>query len=513
MRLPSKIGAIEIAGDEVQVAVVKTGGRLPNVLELHVARASYAVPEGREKALAEAAREAIGQMRLRPASFVLCASSQWAVVRMLSIPFRGSRRVAAAVRFELEPYLAFPIEELVVDFTTIGEADGNTLVLAVGMRRAQLEEQIRVLSAAGVDPDGIDLDVTALTALWQAGYRYAPGLHALLQVHGDSLILAIVNDKTLVFFRHLSIDSSAIHGDPGAVAREVQNSLRAFLATWKRDGEINALSVVGVDVTEEEQELFQEGLAIPVTYKDLRLHMKGMGLDQLDREEVVGGTDGQPAEPLSHTSARAWYAVVGAAMAAAGGTHSFDFRQGELARPDVWRGLITHAAFSSALTGLALSCLVLYCYLDYRHNLAEVERIGNDIWTTFVELFPNTEAAKKRPAQDMGGFLTHQALAQEIKKLGDTAEAVPVDVFRKPTFLDIMAEIHERLPGDLVTITELRMWGGRNPRITISGEIKDPNAFPMAFANLRQSTKLQVDEEPTRSTKEGKATFVITARR
>ena len=151
MRLASRVGAFEIAGDEIRLVVVQTGGALPALLEYHAASISYAAPEERGEAFVAAVKQLLGHVKAKPSLFVLCLDSQNMVVRTLTVPFRGATRVAAAVPVELEPNLAFPIDDLIIEHTLVRESPGETVVLVVAVKQAILEERITEFAAAGVN--------------------------------------------------------------------------------------------------------------------------------------------------------------------------------------------------------------------------------------------------------------------------------------------------------------------------------------------------------------------------
>ena len=94
MRLAARIGAIEFDGDDVRLAVVKTGGKLPKVLEAHSCRARYADPDERPEALSEAVRTVTGQVKSSPSVYVLCVSSAFSrrLPQALSASARPTRR-------------------------------------------------------------------------------------------------------------------------------------------------------------------------------------------------------------------------------------------------------------------------------------------------------------------------------------------------------------------------------------------------------------------------------------
>ena len=288
MSLKAKVAAIEFSGDEVRLAVARTGRRLPKVLELHSCRAQYETPEERPDALRVAVSTVVKRMKNRPSTYVLCVSSALCVVRTLTIPFRGARKVAQVAPSELEPYLAFPIEELAIDFRMVLEVDKQTDVLAVGIRREVLQEQLGLLETAGIDVEGVDVDAAAITGLWRSVKTGLKGLHAALHVREEGSILAITHNNTLAYFRHLSFDAARLRDHPLAAARDVQNSLRAFQTGWRGDSDVASLTLTGTSLSdgnapeascagrtlEEVRECFENEFEFPVLYENLLVSVK-----------------------------------------------------------------------------------------------------------------------------------------------------------------------------------------------------------------------------------------------
>ncbi len=544
MKLTARVGAMEIDGDTVRLAIVKTGGRLPSVLELHSGQAVYAEPGERFDALVGVARELLGQVKNKPAVYLACASSAYAVVRKIKVPFKGKGRVEAAVPFEIEPYLAFPIDELVVDQSIVREVDGETEVLAVGLRAEHLQEEIAILEAAGADVEDISLDVAGLTGLWMAIQQSGAGVHAVMHVRGEGAILAIVHNRSLVFFRHIPLTAGQFHDNPGAAAREAQNTLRSFLASWHGGQDaLTDVTVTGAELFEEERELFESAFRVPVHFDRMITHLSGPGLAALEQEEAryaapapssaadesagrllasgddddAGGdaaavaTAAHPPPALRHNT---WEGVIGVAASAAGGGFSYTFRKGPLAKERQIKEYLRNGVFSAILAVIALIGYSTYIYLDYRHTVEELDRIDHQMWAIYAEAFP--DAAEVQSAGDeppYGWRQTYDALEEEIRENPALGAGLPAEVFSMPTLLDVLLEISEAMPDGKVNITNLRIRGSRNPRIEVEGEVEDPTAFNEAFAALRESPLFTIDEEPTRRVEGGKQTFTIVARR
>jgi hypothetical protein len=518
MRLSAKVAAIELDGDDVRVVVVKTGGRKPAIVEARAGRVRDTTPEERRNSLVQEIADVVGQLKSKPSLYVLCVGSQHSIVRTMTIPFRGSGKVAAAVAFELEPYLAVPIEELVVDHCTIREVEGETEVLAVGVRTSFLQELAGLLTDAGINIEGITLDVAGLTSLWMARRRSPSGLNAMLHVRENTCILAITYNRSIASFRPLAIPASRMREDPRAVSREVRNSLRAFSANWRGDETISALTVTGVDPSPAERAEFEDGLPCPVQYEILVDGLKGastLGSAEA-REMPLVEDDAAQAEPTeSWERPDRWAAAVGAAESAAGGGVSFELRKGPLAPAGAMKSMVLHGAFSAALLGLVVIGFGTYCVLDYRANMAEIEGAGSEIWRVYAETFPDSEIVQDgRLATDIGGIQSIQAMQAAYEKEIGSGTRLPVELLTRPNFLEILKEISQTLPGDTVKVTDMSIRGnrGQSQTLTIEGEVDDVTALNQAFEELKVSTLIQVSEDLVRQTIiGGKTAFTITA--
>ncbi len=569
MVVRARVAAIEFAGDEVRLAVVKTGARTPKVLELHSRRAAYDAPEQRVDSLVAAVKSLLKDVKHRPAAIVLCLSSSHSMVRTLTIPFRGARKVASAVRFELEPYLAFPIEELAVDFSPVLEADGQTDVLAVGIRRAVIEEQLNILNAAGIDPEGVDVDAVGLTGLWRASRPSMKGLHAVLHVRDEGSVVAVVCNKTLAYFRYLAFGVEGMRSNPAAAAREVLNSMRAFQAGWRGEGEIATLAVTGDAAGTESSEsdgaceAFGRHFDIPVTRLNLLEAVKAVELARAAKPVAVsasaeapasgtGGTPddasgpdgvsadavvesvsfrealGQPVDATSSSRLQSGGDAASSSRLQSGGdaASTSNVEQGSCVS-NAWEALIGVAlgaagggfsmnfrdgdlAPKAALRGVAPNVMVTSCLaLLLLAGVAWYYHYGR------VRNLAESEELRAQIAE----------LETEVNALKDKGINLPEETFNDPTLLDILGEIAAKMPDQKVALTEVKIdksasseggareaGGPSPPWITIRGDVKDDNVFSQVMSDLRQSSMLDV-EEPDLKLDGGKSTFKIVARR
>ena len=498
MRVSAKLGAIEFDGDVVRVAVVKTGGRRPVVIELQSERAVYEAPGDRLEALAGAVRALMDRLKNRPEALVLGVSCEWTIVRLLMLPVTGNKRVSAAVQFELEPYLAFPIEDLAVDHTVIRSASGQTHVLAVGMRRTSLEEHLSILEAAEVTVDGIDVDAVGLASLWLAGHAKEKGLRAALHVRAQNSVLTIMNNKTLAYFRLVPSGAAQIQENPKAVARAVLNSLRSFQAAWNRDLDaqdaVGALTVSGIELFEEERALFETEMGVPVQFEDLIQPLKGF---EKAAAKAAGGEE--------RAAPGTWAGVIGVANAAAGESFSLNFRRGDYEAPNPMRGLRSQIVFSAGLALILLLGFGGYAYVSYSKNMAEAKRLGDAIWTEYAETFPVAANETPRSPTDLGGAVTFQRMKTERDAWYERAATLSVDTFTQPTMLEVLMELSKAMPGSKIDLLEVRVTPGRGagPQLYVKGEAAQSSSVDEMESALRQSPVIALRPDSVRRTASG----------
>lgn len=474
MFLKSNIAAIEVAGDEVRVAAVRVGGRLPEVLELHSAIAHYEDPAEREEALGRTLDQILERMSTRVVSYVSCASSARTIVRNVTIPFRGARRVAAAVKFELEPYLALPIEDLTVDFVQVGEFDGQTEVLAMGMRNDHLAAERAMLQAAGVEADAITVDAAALTGLW-AALHPSKGLQAVLHLREHDSCVAIVYNKKLAFFRSLPYSAEQVESAPDALARDVANTLRAFATKWRGGGEVESLCVTGISLGASETEALSLAVGIPVNHEIMI--------------SAVPRHGNAAKEAGAHLTFNHWEALVGAAHAAASGSFHLDLTREEYQSGPIVRAAAGHVIFSCCLAFLLLCGWAFYYYQGTQQNISLASQL-----------------------QDQTALISQEILALQENTLPSGVEPV---VFMDAVLLEVLLELASKLPEDQIKVSEIRIASPntRGSWITIEGEVGNSGQLVAVYNNLKSSRLLAFNAEPELRVQGAQTTFTIRADR
>jgi general secretion pathway protein L len=134
--------------------------------------------------------------------------SSKAFIREITLPLSQPKKVEKIIKYQMEPYLPCPVEEVLVDFLQPG-ADGG--ILTFGVEKKFLAEHLALLSGAGIEPDAVTLDDIALFSLYlfkHGGETEQPV--SIVNQDGESLVVQIIHKKRLDFIRILPDDADQL---------------------------------------------------------------------------------------------------------------------------------------------------------------------------------------------------------------------------------------------------------------------------------------------------------------
>jgi len=161
-----------------------------------------------------------------------------AFVREINLTLDNPKVVEKIIKFQMEPYLPLPIEDVIVDFVEPG-ADGS--VSTFGVEKRQVAEHLALLAAAGLDPDVVTLDGLALLHLYL--YKYGDQFEqpiAIVYLDKDSTQVEIVYRKRPDFFR--------VFPDGRQAPQQIEETLRLY--GLKRSGvSVSEILLSGKDLS------------------------------------------------------------------------------------------------------------------------------------------------------------------------------------------------------------------------------------------------------------------------
>jgi type IV pilus assembly protein PilM len=175
-RSKSVVG-LDIGSSAVKAVELTQRGRDTAVTAFGQVEVAADDPESRSQAV----RELLEAGGFRTRRLVTAVSGKNVIVRYVSMVRMGDEELRNAITFEAEKYVPWPLEECILDCQRLdarddGRKGGNMNVLLAAVRRSQMVEHLRLLSAAGYTPEVVDVDAFALSNAHALCRAQAPDL-------------------------------------------------------------------------------------------------------------------------------------------------------------------------------------------------------------------------------------------------------------------------------------------------------------------------------------------------
>lgn len=182
---------LELTPAHARILSLEQAGKTAKILQFHQA----AIPPGEapweERAVA-ALKQAFADAKIPRGRIVAALDSGDAILREVTLPFKGDDQIRKTVRFEMESLIHnYTIEQLVVSHYQTGETDKGTLLLVAAVPKPAVEKRLRICQDAGADPFALDLDIAAVINAMLEGGAIASD-EPLLLVHGTPKFTKLV---------------------------------------------------------------------------------------------------------------------------------------------------------------------------------------------------------------------------------------------------------------------------------------------------------------------------------
>jgi type IV pilus assembly protein PilM len=155
--------------------------------------------------VAQALTELFSAHGIKPTHVVSAIPAHATFVRNLILPFRDPRRIREVLKFELEPHIPYPVEDVIVDFTKVRDTEsGGSEVLATAVPMTTLTEHLRILALAGLVPELVDWETFGELNAYLA-WRSVPdaGPVALVNLGASKTTIKIIHGGSVRFTRSL----------------------------------------------------------------------------------------------------------------------------------------------------------------------------------------------------------------------------------------------------------------------------------------------------------------------
>lgn len=164
-------------------------------------------------------REILPKLGRNGGRLLIPLASHRTMVHRALLPFRDRKRNEQVVKFEVEPLLPFPIDQVVVDFYTPGKKGNEKEALVFAVQKEFLGEQISLMKEVGLDPETLVPEALALFWLVKNLGMTTRQDGSLLDLGHEKTTMIVWQNDTLGLVRSIPIAG-------GAAARGLEQSPR-----------------------------------------------------------------------------------------------------------------------------------------------------------------------------------------------------------------------------------------------------------------------------------------------
>ena len=347
--------------------------------------------------------------------------------RTFYLPFRDRKGLDQTVPFELENQVPFGLDEVVVDYHVLHRDRSGCNVLAALVQRKDLEEHLKLLSEAGIDPKIVDLAPLATLNVLSLLGAELPDTFVYVGGTLQRMLLALYRNRQLVGLRTLintplvnGATTEAVEGNGHLSADTAQLAAQIAEIRWT----LLALNGAPLD----------EGLPCIVSGE-------GPHFDQLTRDlavatdMVVRRLDATPVRNVPDTligQLPSFAASLGLALreVAPNDAVGVNFRQGEFAyhrgqdefRRALWR--------TGALAALVLVLAMTNMYMQYEQLASRLGLVEAQIRNVFSRTLPDVQRITDARAQLQAEVEAAQKRLTILAGLAPANGATAIDVMR-----------------------------------------------------------------------------------
>jgi general secretion pathway protein L len=449
------------------------------------------------RAKSDAVRTMLQTIGQPQAVVVAAVAAERASTWIIDLPFTDPKRIEQTIDFEVENYVPWDLEDVILDYQVLGAADGSSRVLTAMVPRDTVAADLLCLAEAGADPKHLSIDALELARLVPASEEAV----AILDIGSDRTLICVAQGGHARWMRALEggadgfpeaefqPESQELPPPPPPVAWI--GAVRATLLAAQESGapEIDAVLLCGGGCRQEGLvEALSDDLGIDVQ----RLTMPGAAVNPEDA----------PVPAPEHAMAYA-LALRGFARKNKDGV-VLDFRQGEFA----WKA---DSKIYARLTVAAVAALVLLGLLFVGNHFMKLKDLRGQVVTAQQQMVATVQGAFPE-VPDTSLKTPEQTVAVMQEKVLALEQRVAALTGYEMTPLIALKEISEAVPTSVVVDVDEFMINDEMVRIrgttdsygsvdTIEAQIK---ARPM----FQQAEKSDVNKAA-----DGQARFVVRAPR
>jgi type II secretory pathway component PulL len=412
----SRSVGIDIQPGLVRVAVATRQGAQTKILSLVQEELPGETGQGPDQAAA-IVQDALRQSGVTAGAICVASlPSSSSANRLIHMPLTDPSKIKETLKYQIETQIPYSIENVVSDCVMIRKMSEGSQILAIAVTKDSVSEKLRLLKAAGADPQILTLDALALADFYTTPFDFSPErVTALLLTGREHSFIGFFIGERVVGYRNLddllSIDEDTVNG----LVTELRRSIVGFQPPEGETVEVGALCVGGPGGEAIREVLQEEFRELPV--REVEFNERAL------------------AEIPPNLSDAAESCGLAIALARAGlqePANSVNFMREEFALPSLLSRMKSSLVFSAVLLFITLLAWFAGVQAQIHSRTNHKEALDAEMLEIFADSMPGIRepaAAERRIKQEREKFKDLRDYSSDyvspLEVLSEVAKSVP----------------------------------------------------------------------------------------
>lgn len=208
--MPQRILGIDIGSYSVKVAELSRSFKSFEFTAFYERRVGENELLSREESQAIALQGLIDDHNLQWDAVCVGFPGQLVSSRLLTFPFSSRKKIDQTIEFEIENYVPFHLEEIVLDYAVLSSSKDFSRVVALYTPKGEVAKKLSMFQGISIDPRHMCVEGVELTNLVNLGMVPPEGSFAIIDIGHEKTTVAIFQGKHLGYVRAISIAGKAV---------------------------------------------------------------------------------------------------------------------------------------------------------------------------------------------------------------------------------------------------------------------------------------------------------------
>lgn len=208
--MPQRILGVDIGSYSVKVAELSRSFKSFEFVAFYERRITESELLSRDESVALAIQGLIDDHNLVWDAICVGFPGQLVSSRLLTFPFGSRKKIDQTIEFEIENFVPFHLDEIVLDYAVLWTSKEASRVMALYTPKGEVAKKLAMLQGVNIDPRHLSVEGVEFTNCVNLGMVPPEGAFSIIDIGHEKTTITIFQGKRLGYVRAVSIAGKAI---------------------------------------------------------------------------------------------------------------------------------------------------------------------------------------------------------------------------------------------------------------------------------------------------------------